>query len=90
MPALPNAHADPYSAARARKFARLKPRLRLDMAHVWEGGRVNYLTEALRQSTRIIDTDNVSSHGYDATALALIRRHQQGLLLDCGAGSRPE
>lgn len=46
------------------------------------------LTDALRDEFRIIPTVNVSAHEYDQHALALLRRHADGRVLDCGAGLR--
>lgn len=73
---------------RQRKMRRIAPFLRQDMPHSWRDGRVDYLTDALRAETRIIDTANVSSLGYDADMQALINKHREGLVLDCGAGSK--
>ncbi|MCO6429704.1 MAG: class I SAM-dependent methyltransferase [Deltaproteobacteria bacterium] len=48
----------------------------------------NFLTPALREEFKIVPTDNVSANSYDGTALNLIHRHLDGLILDCGAGLR--
>jgi SAM-dependent methyltransferase len=75
--------------ARKRKMAKLAPFLRDDMPFTTsEDGTVNYLTEQLREETRIIDTVNVSSNGYDPDMMTLVLKHSNGLLLDCGAGRR--
>jgi len=52
--------------------------------------RFNFLTEDLKQQFKIIDTENVSVNLYDgdSTAVSLIRRFWDGLILDCGAGKR--
>jgi SAM-dependent methyltransferase len=47
------------------------------------------LTEQLRQTAGIVDTDAISSNQYDGYILALIDEFKDGLLLDCGAGRRP-
>ncbi len=50
--------------------------------------RIDFLTPELRASSGIVATENVSSNGYDGEALNLIHRLRDGLILDCGAGSR--
>ena len=75
---------------RRRKMDRIRPFLRDDMPHSWRDGRADYLTDELRAETRIIDTANVSSLGYDADMQALIDKHKGGLVLDCGAGSKSD
>jgi SAM-dependent methyltransferase len=52
------------------------------------GGKVNFLTQSLRDETRIVDTDNVSSWPYDAQIVALLEEFAGGIILDCGAGRR--
>jgi SAM-dependent methyltransferase len=54
-----------------------------------DGHIFDFLTDELRSQFNIIDTKNVSSNGYDGDVLALIEKHRHGLVLDCGAGSRP-
>jgi SAM-dependent methyltransferase len=79
------------AAARKAKLARLVPRLKINLDHlIDEDGRLNFLTEALRAETHIIDTDNVSSNRYDGNMQSLIEKYWDGLILDCGAGSRAE
>ncbi|HTU69729.1 MAG TPA: methyltransferase domain-containing protein [Candidatus Baltobacteraceae bacterium] len=81
--------APELSAVRGPKMERLRQFLRSDMEHHWtDDGKVSYITEALRQETQIVDTDNISSHGYDAAVGAMIDKYEDGLLLDCGAGRR--
>ena len=50
---------------RAEKMAKLQPFLRLDRPHVKRGSKLDFLTEALRTETRIVDTDLVAGehHG---------------------------
>lgn len=85
-----NFELDPrIDAMRSAKMERLRPHLRNDMDCVWIGGRANFLTENLRRQAGIVDTDAVSSHNYDGHALDLIAKYPNGLVLDCGAGSRP-
>ncbi|GJE58843.1 class I SAM-dependent methyltransferase [Methylobacterium trifolii] len=83
------AYANPdLPRARADKITRLQPFLRTDMACTWDEGRADFLTPELRANARIAATEAVSSNGYDPTALDLIARHADGLVLDCGAGYR--
>lgn len=74
--------------ARAAKLQKLKPHLREDMEYTDKGGKLDFLSDELRQATRIVDTNNVSSNGYDRDTLDLIERHSSGLVLDCGCGRR--
>lgn len=53
-------------------------------------GGVDVLPDDLRDRFRISDTENISAWGYDATARAVLERHRDGLVLDCGCGLRPE
>lgn len=75
-------------AARAKKLERLRPCLRTDMAVTEKEYKPNYLSDELRSLSGIVETNAVSSNGYDCHAVALIERHQEGLVLDCGAGKR--
>jgi SAM-dependent methyltransferase len=75
--------------AKRKKLERLRPLLRNDMPFTNDEGCVNFLTPELRRSFAIVDTDAVSSNGYDGYATDLIERHQNGMILDCGAGRRP-
>ncbi|MGX1418307.1 class I SAM-dependent methyltransferase [Bradyrhizobium elkanii] len=79
------------TAARARKLSKLARSLDFELEHtIDEYGRLNFLNEAIRAETRIIDTDNISSNGYDGEMRSLIEKHKDGIILDCGAGSRDE
>jgi len=76
--------------AKRRKLARIEPILRKDMPHIMAPGHYDFLSAELRSEFNIIDTDAVSSHSYDAYAMEIIRNNEEGLVLDCGAGKRPE
>lgn len=76
-----------HDAAAARK-ERIRATL-ADMPYVETGRVFDFLTPDLRAQFNIIDTENVSSNMYDGDVLALIEKHRDGLILDCGAGSRP-
>lgn len=73
---------------RRRKLSRLEPFLRTDLPRTTTRGKPDFLSAALRRETQIADTVNVSSNIYNAEVEALIRRHADGLVLDCGAGKR--
>ncbi|MFM0165655.1 class I SAM-dependent methyltransferase [Paraburkholderia sediminicola] len=75
--------------ARRSRRTRIEAALRQDMPHEKDGDIYDFLTPELREQFNIIDTANVSSNQYDGNALALIEKHRSGLILDCGAGSRP-
>lgn len=60
-----------------------------DIPYVDDGRMFDFLTEELRALFNIIDTENVSSMPYDPDMLALIEKHKDGMVLDCGAGSKP-
>jgi SAM-dependent methyltransferase len=80
--------SDTIDELRASKMERLKPFLRTDMDHVWRGLKADYLTETLRAETKIISTSAVSANDYDGYGMDLIQSFPDGLVLDCGAGSR--
>lgn len=80
--------ANTLADARATKLKKLSPYLRSDMPSTNRGAKLDFLSEELRQATRIVDTENVSANGYDPDTLALIDRHADGLVLDCGCGRR--
>jgi SAM-dependent methyltransferase len=77
---------------RRSKMERVRAFLRQDMrftVDIESGGKFNYLTKALRDETRIIDTDNISAYPYDDYILSVINEFKVGIILDCGAGRRP-
>lgn len=82
-------HHSVSDAARSRKMERLSPFLRTDMPSERLGLKLDFLSDDLRRQTRIAETDNVSANAYDGAVNALIEKHRDGLVLDCGAGKRP-
>lgn len=74
---------------REAKARKILPLLRDDMTPLHEGKIFDFLTNKLRAQFNIIETDNVSSNGYDENIFALVKKHKDGIILDCGAGSRP-
>ncbi|MGF1566610.1 MAG: class I SAM-dependent methyltransferase [Nodosilinea sp.] len=77
------------AAPKRQKLARIKPLLRTDLPWVETPRYYDFLSAELRSQFNIIDTDAVSSNGYDTHALELIQQYAHGLVLDCGAGKRP-
>jgi SAM-dependent methyltransferase len=75
-------------AMQADKIERIKPLLNLERSHVRRGVKYDFLTDELRRETRIVDTNEVSRNNYDGYVRALIDELENGLILDCGAGSR--
>jgi len=79
---------DALADMRRAKLRRLRPLLDLSMPHVIRNGKYDFLSAALRAEARIVDTDNIASSTYSPTLEAMIADHAEGLVLDCGAGSR--
>src|SRR5262249_4973149 len=75
---------------KARKLNRLRHLIRAELEYTESEANFNFLTPERRVSSAIVDTDNVSAHRYDASAMEIIQRHSNGLVLDVGAGKRPE
>lgn len=73
---------------RAAKRDRILPLLGANVAFEERGGRIDCLSDALRATFDIVQTDNVSANAYDERVMDVIRRHARGLVLDCGAGQR--
>ncbi|MEO8672511.1 MAG: class I SAM-dependent methyltransferase [Tahibacter sp.] len=62
--------------------------LRADMPRRVVKDHFDFLSEELRASSNIVDTDAVSGNDYDGKVTSLVERHADGLVLDCGAGQR--
>jgi SAM-dependent methyltransferase len=75
--------------ARAKKMEKLQPFLRVDLPHLRRGLKFDFLTEALRAETRIVDTHLIAGDPYLPVVTEMIDRLPDGLILDCGAGRRP-
>lgn len=73
---------------RRDKLARVRPLLQHHADCRERDGLLDCLTDDLRTELALVDTDNVSAHEYDHEALAIVERHADGLVLDCGAGLR--
>lgn len=70
------------------KIARIRKLIRPDAASIELDGMLDCMTEALRQSSAIVETSSVSSNNYNKVAIDLIHQLKDGLILDCGAGQR--
>jgi SAM-dependent methyltransferase len=75
--------------SKKRKLEKIRPILRTDMRSIATSICYDFLTKELRSEFNIIDTDAVSSNGYDGYVMNLIKKYEEGLVLDCGAGKRP-
>jgi SAM-dependent methyltransferase len=75
--------------AKRRKLERIKPLLRSDMQYIETPTYYDFLSKELRSQFNIVATDAVSSNGYDAYGMEMIKKNEGGLVLDCGAGKRP-
>lgn len=73
---------------KTKKMTKIREVLRDDLPFIEGDGYFDFLTPDLRNEFSIIDTHAVSSNDYDIDFLNLIERHKEGLVLDCGAGSR--
>ena len=83
--------SDPaFIAAKELKINQIKRLLRSDLDKLVTPLNIDFLTAELRQQFAITETANVSAHGYDEEALALIGEYSNGLILDCGAGLRSD
>jgi SAM-dependent methyltransferase len=74
---------------RQRKMSKLNRYIKLDMPHTRKGLKYDFITDELRKETGIVDTNIISSRGYDRYAEKLIEDCKDGLVLDCGAGRPP-
>jgi SAM-dependent methyltransferase len=87
-PRAPEAVPPQWKKSRINKTERIKRFLRPDMEYRDYDGVLDFLTDQLRQETKIVGTHNVSANGYDGNMLALIEKYPNGLVLDCGAGKK--
>lgn len=77
------------SAIKKYKLQKIIPLLRHDMPYIETEYFYDFLSQDLQAQFDIIETDAVSSHGYDGYAMQLLEKHADGIILDCGAGKRP-
>ena len=83
-----SADRDRLLGLRADKLDRLRPRLRSEPARIDDDGRLDYLTDELRELAGVVAADAESAMGYDDRYHAALERHRDDLVLDCGAGSK--
>jgi SAM-dependent methyltransferase len=83
------AASDIIQEPKIRKLQKIKKLLRGDMQMHQTNRYYDFLTDELRSKFNIIDTDAVSSNGYDENVVKLIEKYSEGVILDCGAGKRP-
>ncbi len=76
------------SEPKRRKLSAIRHLLRDDLPYIELPQYFDFLTEELRTAFAIVETDAVSSNGYDANAQELIQKHRDGMVLDCGSGKR--
>jgi len=74
--------------AKSAKLARVLPLLRSGTLIRETPGLLDCLPQSTRDELHLDPTENVSAHEYDDRALALIDRHRDGIVLNCGAGLR--
>lgn len=79
----------PLEELRQNKLKRLMPLVRSDLPHRLKGGKLDFLSDELRRTAGIVETDAISANEYDGYVRALIDEFRDGLVLDCGAGRRP-
>lgn len=82
----------PYSIiseSKQKKLKKIESLLRKDIPCLKTNRCYDFLTEELRSQFNIIDTDTISTNGYDQYAMDIIKRYEHGMILDCGAGRRP-
>ncbi len=75
--------------AKRRKLRRILPLLRPDAPAVEHDDHVDCLPAATKSRWNISDTEAVSAHPYGDDIMQLVGRHENGLVLDAGAGKRP-
>lgn len=85
------AFSGPILAAKARKLDRLRAAGLLDPAAAIEdhaSGAIDFLPPEVAAEAGIVDTDAVSSNGYDPRITTIIDGHPDEWILDAGAGRR--
>lgn len=67
---------------------RIRSVLQKDMPYKLRSRVFDVLANDSRERSGSIETENLSHDHYDSDVLTLIEKHANGLILDCGAGSR--
>jgi SAM-dependent methyltransferase len=73
---------------RIEKIEKIEHFFRKELNHEIKDHKYNFLTRELKESFKIIETDNISANSYDEYVLDIIGHYPDGLILDCGAGLR--
>lgn len=79
-----------FRIQKSRKLSRIKLLLKKGIEFVEHELHLNFLNTEARGKYGLVDTDNVSSHGYDEYARQIINSNKDGLVLDCGSGKRDD
>jgi SAM-dependent methyltransferase len=72
------------------KLKRIRSLLKKNISFEETNFHFNFLNFEIKKDYGLENTKNISSHGYDEFALEIIGENSQGLVLDCGCGSRNE
>lgn len=72
------------------KLERIRKILASDIPMIENDANFDFLTPDLKKQFNIKNTDLISSNNYDLEVKELIANYEDGLVLDCGAGSRNE
>lgn len=75
--------------SRQERRKRIESVLRTDIPFSDDGKFFDFLSPDLLSQFDIYDSELAGSNLYDADALGMIERHPSGIILDCGADSRP-
>ncbi len=78
--------SEEFREIKAKKKKLLRSLLRTDITCLETELCFDFLSEALRDEFSIIETNNVSSNGYDDAFIEVIKTNK--VILDCGAGFR--
>lgn len=75
--------------AKEQKRYRVLPLIRPDAPARVHQDHIDCLPAATRSRWNISETNAVSAHGYNPDIVELVTRHENGMVLDAGAGRRP-
>ena len=73
-----------------KKIKRIKEIISPETDYFETDHNLDFLPRSVRNDYDLKTTENISAHGYDRFARKLIENNREGLVLDCGAGKRPE
>lgn len=84
----PKKNHEALLAAKRNKQERIQALFKEDLQYQKLDGMSVFLSDEIRKTWNITDTDAVSQNLYDDDALNMIERHANGFVLDMGAGNR--